>query len=100
MKIPTGTSFASGHRFADSAVGLPGGLTDPASALRASSYAPSSLGCSGGEARSEDSVATSLAISVKRPPAKDAAVARAINAVTFDHVQDAIDQVLQATAAG
>jgi hypothetical protein len=44
IKIPTGTSSL---RVTASAVGLPGGLADPASAPRASSYAPSSLGCSG-----------------------------------------------------
>ena len=49
MKIPTGTSFASGHHFVVSAVDrpFPGG-TDPANARRASSFAPSPLGCSGG----------------------------------------------------
>jgi hypothetical protein len=48
MKIPTGTSFASGHRFAVSGVGLLGRTGDPARARRGSSWMPSSLACSGG----------------------------------------------------
>jgi hypothetical protein len=47
MKIPTGTSFASGRRFVASAVGLSrAGPVRPGA--RGSSSTPSSLGCSGG----------------------------------------------------
>ena len=47
MKIPTGTSFASGHRFVASAVGLSrAGPVRPGE--RGSSSTPSLLGCSGG----------------------------------------------------